>query len=265
MLILAKKNTFLVDIGADICRKKDENGESVLARVQDKVVQDTDESEGTGIWTNVEAIRLHIPAPSIATAHFLRLASADRAERVRANKISGGSQPLNHITQDRKEFLEDLRMAVYGSCLASYIQGLIVIDKADRQNHWRIDFAIVTQIWRAGCIIQADYIADIMEEVYKEHGRHKPRNPLYISKFEEELTKAYPPSKRVVLKSIEANAVIPCLSASLEYLKYIDNTDLPTDFYEAELDYFGNHKFDLKSESPGEPKTGSHHFEWKPA
>ena len=34
---------------------------------------------------------------------------------------------------------------------------------------------------------------------------------------------------------------------------------------EAELDYFGAHMFDLKTEGPGKPEKGSHHFEWKPA
>jgi 6-phosphogluconate dehydrogenase len=42
--------------------------------------------------------------------------------------------------------------------------------------------------------------------------------------------------------------------------------DLPTDFYEAELDFFGKHMFDVKGEKgTGEPTEGKHHFEWKPA
>jgi 6-phosphogluconate dehydrogenase len=70
-----------------------------------------------------------------------------------------------------------------------------------------------------------------------------------------------------VLKGTEINAVIPSMSATLEYLKYMGNLDLPTQFYEAELDYFGKHMYDSKSldKGPGEPKTGTHHFEWKKA
>jgi 6-phosphogluconate dehydrogenase len=260
-----QRNTFLVSIAADICKKRDDNGKLVLPHVQDKVVQDTDDTEGTGIWTNIEAIRLHIPIPSIAASHFLRLASGDRAQRIRASETIGASQPIHQIDQDRKAFLEDLRLAVYGTCLASYVQGLNIIDKADRENKWHINFLVVTQIWRAGCIIQSDHIGDIMEEVYKEHGTDQNRNPLFSPKFMDELSKAYPALRRVVAKCIETNAVIPSFSATLEYLKYSNNTRLPTDFYEAELDYFGKHMFDLKSDPPGEPVTGKHHFEWKPA
>ena len=61
------------------------------------------------------------------------------------------------------------------------------------------------------------------------------------------------------------NAITPGLSAPLEDSKYCVNTILPTQFYEAQLDFFGKHMFDLKSEPAGEPETGCHHYEWKPA
>ncbi|KZF24472.1 6-phosphogluconate dehydrogenase C-terminal domain-like protein [Xylona heveae TC161] len=264
------RNTFLVNIAADICRTKDEKGDKVLDYVQDKVVQDTDETEGTGIWSNEEAVRLHVPSPSLTTAHYFRLASADRAQRERVEKVFGGSFPIEKIAlQSAKEkdaFLEDLRQAVYAACLASYVQGLIIIDKADRENKWDANYGTIIQIWRAGCIIQADYIADLLENLYKnEHGRQDNRNLLYESRIAEEFKKTFPALKRVVAKGTEANSIIPSISASLEYLKFSNNLELPTRFYEAEMDYFGKHMFDLKSEPAGQPVTGKHHFEWKAA
>lgn len=38
---------------------------------------------------------------------------------------------------------------------------------------------------------------------------------------------------------MQENAVVPSMSATLEWLKYMGNLELPTQFYEAELDYFG--------------------------
>ncbi|KAH7190737.1 hypothetical protein DER44DRAFT_795376 [Fusarium oxysporum] len=46
--------------------------------------------------------------------------------------------------------------------------------------------------------------------------------------------------------------VIPAMSQSLEIYKY-SNSYLPTQLTEAELNYFGNHKFDLKDEHQGKP------------
>ena len=69
------------------------------------------------------------------------------------------------------------------------------------------------------------------------------------------------------MKGTIGNAVIPALSATLEYLKYEGNVNLPTQFYEAELDYFGKHMYDSKKldQDPGLPETGKRHYEWKPA
>ena len=80
-----------------------------------------------------------------------------------------------------------------------------------------------------------------------------------------ELKSNFSALKRVVAMGVETSAIIPSISATLEYLKFSVNTILPTQFYEAQLDYFGKHMFDLKSEPAGEPVTGKHHFEWKPA
>ena len=44
-----QKGTFLIDIGAKINKQRDENGKHVLSVVEDKVVQDIDGTEGTGV------------------------------------------------------------------------------------------------------------------------------------------------------------------------------------------------------------------------
>ena len=49
----------------------------------------------------------------------------------------------------------------------------------------------------------------------------------------------------------------PALGASLEYLKYCAGKHLPSQFMEAEMDYFGAHSYDLKSEGPGEVQKGA--------
>lgn len=61
----------------------------------------------------------------------------------------------------------------------------------------------------------------------------------------------------MVLKAVEADAHIPALSASWSYYRYSGSVDLPTQFMEAELDYFGNHMFDLKGSGNGRPVTGT--------
>ncbi|KAL9113813.1 MAG: hypothetical protein Q9187_007563, partial [Circinaria calcarea] len=228
---------------------------------------DVDESEGTGIWTCQEGIRLHAATATITSAHLFRIASADAAQRGLAKKSLDGGIVVGTIkfpSEDgRKSFVEDLRCATFAAFLMSFIQGFDLLEKADLENKWNLNYASIVQIWRAGCIIQSDYISDLLEKVY--HEGHGDGNLVCNRHIAEHLMKYYPALKKVVLRATEADANIPSLSASLEFVKYSGSTDLPTQFMEAELDYFGNHMFDLKGAGPGKPKTGSHHFEWQPA
>lgn len=175
--------------------------------------------------------------------------------------------PPQQLDVDKKEFLEQLRLGTYAACLASYVEGMIVISKADKEKKFNIDYNNVLQIWHAGCIIQSDYICrDIMEPIYKDWEKKDVINPLYEPTIAREFTKSFQALKRVVLAASAGDHVIPSLSATLEYLKIQTSTDLPTSFYEAELDYFGNHRFDKKGDDPsGQPVMGKHSYEWKAA
>ena len=258
-------DTFLVDIGADICRKKNDKGEFVLTHVKDKVVQDVDESEGTGIWTCTEAVEKHSPAASIVAAHLFRCASADQARRISIQESFGGGVKPQPIKVDNKDqFIKDLQMSTYICFLMCFAQGLHVIKKMDTQEGWKLNYADILQLWRGGCIIQADHITDLLQRMY-ERDTHDDDDILSNKEVGEELSKNFPALKNVVLKSVEADMNIPSISQSLEFYKYSSSTDLPTQFMEAELDYFGSHMFDLKEGPPGKPQTGQHHFEWKPA
>ena len=263
-----QRGTFLVSIGADICRQKDEEGKHVLSIVQDKVVQDVDGTEGTGIWSQLEAVRLHVPAPSLTTAHFIRLASAFRADRKHVKDAFGGEFPVQKWSEaakadSKKAVLGKLRKALFAAFLASFVEGLNIIDQANKWNRWSIDYSAVMQIWRNGCIIRADYITDMLAEIFKDPDADV--DLLHSKRIAQELADAFPALKEIVARAVQYNSIVPSLSATLEFLKYSTNTVLPTQFYEAQLDYFGKHMFDLKSEGAGKPETGKHHFEWKRA
>jgi len=219
-------------------------------------VQDADESEGTGIWTQDEAVNNHIPSPTLTVAHFFRLASANRAQCDSVHHLMGtiDKQSISLEGMNYQDFLKDLRMAVYTGFLAAYVQGLVLLDKANKVHYWGIPFAKAIQTWRAGCIIQSDYIADFLQPLLED--APGSGNVLLMQPVIDELKRGLPPLKMVVLKAVEANANVPALSATLEWIKYIGREELPLQFMEAELDLFGTHSFDLKSESAEGIKKG---------
>jgi 6-phosphogluconate dehydrogenase len=162
------RGCFLVAIGVDIERARDRQGRSVLDQVQDKVVQDVDEEEGTGIWTAGEAVRLHSPAATVMSAHLFRCASANLGRRQRNKKSArGGVQPRSPSVASKEHFIELLHRATYFCFLACFTQGLDIIHEQDRQCGWKLDFAQLLQLWRGGCIIQADHIVDLLQRMYK--------------------------------------------------------------------------------------------------
>ncbi|OKL61467.1 6-phosphogluconate dehydrogenase, decarboxylating [Talaromyces atroroseus] len=272
------RNNFLLEIGADICHRKktaqgdgkgegvDPAGGYVLDDVLDKVVQDDDNTEGTPLWSIMETALRHVSGPTLATAHYLRIASGNRSQRVRISKKLDIPEPKTLQVKDKKAFLETLRRAVYASFLSSYCQGLELIARASADEGWGVDLGKCIQIWRAGCIIQSEAIADMLQPILAQDVQIM--NMKLIDEVSRDLHNNYDSLKEIVLRSTESDAYIPSLSASLEYVKYESSTMLPTQFMEAEMDYFGAHAYNKAGkpgEDPGVVQKGPHHYEWKPA
>lgn len=217
------RGTYLISISADPSHKRDSSN-LVLPTVADKVVQDVAGEEGTDIWSNTEAIEWHIPAPTLNAAHAFRLASAHLGDRECAEKTVGGGFPPQKIELgklEKAQFLESLRKSVYAACLASFIQGLNAIDAANKEHKWEIDYAAVVQIWKADCIIEADYIpSKILAPVLTDKNRSADNiNLLFSQRAMQDVKKCFLSLRKVVAKCVETDQVIPALSASLEYFQ----------------------------------------------
>jgi 6-phosphogluconate dehydrogenase len=267
-----QRNNFLVSIGADINQRRDpkDSSQHLLSHVLDKVVQDADNSEGTGVWTVMEAARNHVSCPTIAAGHFFRVASSDRAQRLEVSKhLELPTGPKNNVLSqlsksDRDTFIESLRQAVYASFLASFVQGLNLISRQSYAEGWPVKLSDCLKIWRTGCIITSDYIADLLQPLVEGVDEQK-LNLLEHPKVAHELSRTFPALRSVVSAAVGEDAIVPALSATLDYVKYCAGTVLPTMFMEAELGYFGAHQYDRWGERPGEVAKGKYHFEWKPA
>jgi 6-phosphogluconate dehydrogenase len=152
-LVDLQKRTFLVEIAVDICRQSDPSGHAphLLNTIQDKVVQDADDTEGTGTWCAAEAVRRHVSAPTIIAAHFLRVASADRAQRLEVadaigNEVGGAMKAVITDEEEKKKFEKDLRLAVYASFLVAFAQGMNLIIRASNDEKWNIKLSYVRSI-----------------------------------------------------------------------------------------------------------------------
>lgn len=274
------RTNFLIRIGAEICKTTktshgDRRGEGasktggyVLDDILDKVVQDDDTSEGTPTWAVMESALRHVSAPTLASGLYFRIASGNRDERLKAAQKLSMPTPKPIIGADqRDEVIERLRRAVYCAFLASFCQGLELISRASIDEGWNIDLARCIQIWRAGCIIQSEYIADMFQPLLAS-GNQELTNMKFLDQIARELQHNYSAIKDIVRTGVSVDHYLPAISSTLEYMKYIGGTNLPTQFMEAEMDYFGAHSYNkpgVRGEDPGPTAKGPHHYEWKPA
>ncbi|KAH7029650.1 6-phosphogluconate dehydrogenase [Microdochium trichocladiopsis] len=139
-----------------------------------------------------------------------------------------------------------------------------IIRAKDKQKNWGLNFCAIMQLWRGGCIIQADYITNLIDKLYRSHG-HDKEDLLANSEGGKELAANFAATKETLLRGVQADAFVPSLSQSVEYYKYMTSTKLPTQFMESQLDYFGQHMFDTQSDPVGGREKGNHHFQWHPA
>ncbi|KAL7421784.1 hypothetical protein Q5752_003555 [Cryptotrichosporon argae] len=267
------RGNYLIDIGYKALRftKGDgiEDKRGIVERIEDKVTQDVDLSEGTGTWSTREMADRHVAAPAIAASHQLRVISGNKFERLGVTKNFVVPQPAKPSPLEGKakdDFLEDVRQAVYGGILGAFVQGLELITRASTDQKWGVKLTDCLLIWRAGCIIQSDGITAFLYPLLERFGPNEPLNLLKdVPELAKELAMTYAATKRVYAYAVDQDAVAPALGATLEWFKAIGGRQLPTDFEEMELDYFGHHNYDIKGQAEPGHEKGKHHTEFAPA
>ncbi|CAF4752927.1 unnamed protein product, partial [Rotaria sp. Silwood2] len=123
-----------------------------LDDVEDKVVQDADDTEGTDVWTVQEAAKAHVSVLTVTAAHLLRIASSNRLNRVKFAKLAK-PRLADELKGKTHEFIEDLRGNVYVAFLASFMQSCNLIVETSHGKKWHIKMSEVIRVWRAGSII----------------------------------------------------------------------------------------------------------------
>ncbi|HXF28666.1 MAG TPA: decarboxylating NADP(+)-dependent phosphogluconate dehydrogenase, partial [Chlamydiales bacterium] len=149
-------NSYLIEITAQVLKKKDTDGKPLVDKILDVAGQ-----KGTGRWTAVNALDLGQPLTLIGEAVFARILSSLKEERLQASTILGAM--ITPITGDKKAFLTALEGALYASKMVSYAQGFMLMRQAAKEYHWKMNFGSIALMWRGGCIIRSGFLTKIKE------------------------------------------------------------------------------------------------------
>ena len=239
--------SYLIEITAEILRRVDPDTGAPLV----DVILDEAASKGTGKWTSQNALDIGAPIPTINAAVESRILSSLKSQRVAASKVLKGPDPK--FTGHRQQLIDAARKALYASKVTSYAQGLGLLAAASAEYKFDLKLGEIAKIWRAGCIIRASLLSDIMA-AYQ-------RNPQLVNllldeKFSDAVESRQDGWRFLIQSAIGMGIPVLALSSSLAYFDGYRSERLPANLTQAQRDFFGAHTYRRID------REGTFHTEW---
>ena len=138
--------------------------------------------------------------------------------------------------------------------IATYAQGLALLQKASTTYDYGLDLEAVARIWRGGCIIRAALLEDI-RTAYQ--ARADLPNLLLDHRLGKEFLSREAELREVVKTAVTLGLPAPGLMATLSYFDAYRSAVLPANLIQAQRDFFGAHTYE-RLDAPG-----TFHTEWE--
>ncbi|SMO38278.1 NADP-dependent phosphogluconate dehydrogenase [Melghirimyces algeriensis] len=242
-------DSYLIEITADIFTKKDEETGKPLV----DVILDTAGQKGTGKWTSQSALDLGEPLTLITQSVFSRFLSAMKEERSKASRILTGPDAGKMATENKTEWIESIRQALYASKICSYAQGFSQMRAASNEYGWNLDYGSIAMIFRGGCIIRARFLQNIKDAYDQEPALS---NLLLAPYFRDAVDQYQNAWRKVLALAIHSGIPVPAMSSALAYYDSYRSERLPANLLQAQRDYFGAHTYQRID------KEGTFHTDW---
>ena len=242
-------DSYLIEITADILTKKDpETGKPMV-----EVIMDTAGNKGTGKWTSQSALDLGVPLPLITESVFARYISTLKEEREIASKELSPIKVPELSNTEKQALIESVRKGLYFSKIMSYAQGFAQMRVASEEFDWNLNYGEIAKIFRAGCIIRAQFLQKITDAFERD----PELKNLLLDKYFLYVTESYQEAVReVVVTAVQAGIPVPTFSSALAYYDSYRSEVLPANLIQAQRDYLGAHTYHRVD------KPGVFHFEW---
>ena len=239
--------SFLIEISQKVINFPDPEGSG---KPLVECIRDVVGMKGTGTWTIKAGLDLLVPLPTMAAAVDMREISMLKDQRTAASEKLKGPKPT--AIKDSKQFIEDVKAALYCSKICSYAQGMALLAAANKTtkeggHDYKMNLPDLPMIWRAGCIIRAVFLEEITK-AFKENP--KLSNLLMDDKFADMIAQREPAWRRVVKLGIDNGIGLTAFSSSLAYYDSYRRERLPGNLIQAQRDFFGAHTYE-RTEKPG--------------
>jgi len=226
--------SYLIEITADIFTKMDPDTGLPLV----DVILDEAQQKGTGKWTSQNALDLGMPIPTINAGLQGRIISALKVERVAASNVL--AVPAAKYAGDRESLIAAVENALYASKVTSYAQGMGMLKLASREYGYDLNLRDIAKVWRAGCIIRASLLGDIMAAYERDDNLV---NLMLDESFKQAILSRLDDWRMTVQAAVGLGIPVPAMSGSLAYFDAYRSERLPANLTQAQRDYFGAHTY----------------------
>ncbi|MFN2273738.1 MAG: NADP-dependent phosphogluconate dehydrogenase, partial [Anaerolineales bacterium] len=240
--------SYLIEITADIFARMDpETGRPMV-----EVILDEAKQKGTGKWTSQNALDVGAPIPTINAAVESRIVSSLKDQRVEASKVLRG--PQSEFKGDHRRMVSAAQQALYAAKVTAYAQGFGLLRLASEEYQYGLQLHEIARIWRAGCIIRARLLSEIMS-AYQEGA--DLANLLLYDTFRVAVEERQSEWRYFLQQAIELGIPILAMSSALAYYDAYRSERLPANLTQAQRDYFGAHTYRRID------REGVFHTEWE--
>jgi len=242
-------SSFLVEITEICLRTKDPaDGGDLVEKIVDAAGQ-----KGTGLWTVESALQMGVPVPTIYAALNARVLSSMRKERMAAESQLAPPASRTMALGSPADAMAPLMDACVLACIASYAQGMALLQEASSLHNYNLDMSAIGQIWKGGCIIRARLLQRI-QNAYT--AKADLPNLMVDPWFADQIRRRIGGLRQVVAGAAQAGIPVPCLSSSLDYIDSYFTGRLPQNLVQAMRDCFGSHTYERVDQ------PGAFHTEW---
>ena len=209
-------HSYLIGITADIFLEADDMADGDLI---DHIL-DSAGQKGTGRWASIEALRQGVDISMITAACNARIMS-------------------NHL--ERRQ-------------TASSLIAAPVITAASRRFGWDLDLGSIASIFRAGCIIQAEFLNDITRAFLKAPDLE---SLIFDDFFLSRINRYQENLRKTAGLAVSSGLPVPALFNAVSYLDSFRTKTAGANLIQAQRDLFGAHTFERTD------RKGIFHHEWR--
>lgn len=242
-----KLKSYLIGITADIFREKDDFQDGQLI----DYILDSAGQKGTGRWTSLESLKQGVNVSLITAACNARIMSNRIEKRKLAKELI--PEPKGISAPEKAVMKELVEQGLYTAKITAYAQGFELLAHASKEYGWNLRYGRIAAIFRAGCIIQAEFLEDITKAFEKNP---ELDNLMLDSFFLDGIRKGQESLREALCIGIKNGIPLPAMSQAAAYIDAFRGVPAGANLIQAQRDCFGAHTYERID------RDGIFHHDW---